>query len=40
MQKEQDDLISGNYGSGGPPGINICPPSPQNNDPDKTGNFP
>ena len=40
LQKEQDDLLAGNGNGGGPPQVNICPPSPQNNDPDnKTGNF-
>jgi hypothetical protein len=26
-------------GKGGPPQVNICPPSPQNNEDIKTGNF-
>lgn len=33
-------LAAENGNGGGMPGINICPPSPQNNEPDKTGNFP
>ena len=39
LQKEQDELMTGNGNGGNPPKVNICPPSPQNNDPDKTGNF-
>ncbi|KAL8580522.1 hypothetical protein ACOMHN_054677 [Nucella lapillus] len=34
-----DPLALGTPGKGGPPQVNICPPSPQNNEDIKTGNF-
>ncbi|XP_063422202.1 voltage-dependent calcium channel type A subunit alpha-1-like isoform X3 [Mytilus trossulus] len=41
LKLQQDEMLAaGNGNGGGMPGINICPPSPQNNEPDKTGNFP
>ncbi|XP_076093874.1 voltage-dependent calcium channel type A subunit alpha-1-like isoform X10 [Mytilus galloprovincialis] len=41
LKLQQDEMLAAENGNGGGmPGINICPPSPQNNEPDKTGNFP